>query len=335
MPKIGSTLPPAVLSARAAIREEIAAQVGWYVLHPNLNPTGTSTLRWSCSNPNEQQISKQEGYNLRYGFGPGPGREWWSGDAQNIELRLPAYEAGETEMIQLFERPNDPPYFGSNHLLVFDTLHPEKFAKHGKEVKKVFESTWYQWTKNGNFAVQYGAIDRDDGEGTADRAYHVPGAQKRIKARFNKIAGLNDRCIAYAEKYGYVETMPDKTVDPKRGYPLLCTRTEYNRILPTVPLNYRIQGTAMWWMMKAMIRCQEYLDELNRSDPRGFYLIMQVHDELVFDFPKGRGKEPHREHLPKIRALRRMMEEGGQDIGIPTPVSFKYHPNNWSEEVAI
>ena len=71
---------------------------GWYKLHPSVNPTGTITLRWSSSNPNEQNISKKEGFNLRYCFGPAPGREWWSLDYDNLELRIPAYECGEPAM---------------------------------------------------------------------------------------------------------------------------------------------------------------------------------------------------------------------------------------------
>lgn len=310
----------------------------WYVLHPSLNPTGTHTLRWSSSNPNEQNISKQEGFNLRYCFGPGPGREWWSIDAKNIELRIPAYEAGEEEMIALFERPDEPPYFGSNHLLAFDVLHTDRLGLNRDDpeflvkAKKQYASTWYQWTKNGNFAVQYGSVESS---GTADRAYHVKGGFRLIKQRFKAIhgpGGLNERMIRQAEQFGFVETIPDVTVDPDHGYPLLCTRTSYGKILPTVPLNYHVQGTAMWWMMKAMLRVKKYLDELNvKVGSKGYYMIMQVHDELVFDFPR----VPNRGNLPKIRKIARLMEQGGQDIGLPTPVSIEYHPNNWSEGVAV
>lgn len=340
---------------------------GSYVVYPSLNPTGTDTLRFSSSNPNEQQISKQEDVNLRYCFGPAPGREWWSMDANNIELRLPAYEAGEEVQIRLFEHPDEPPYYGSNHLLVFDILHHDKFIEPvcprclgqgctndtGKRipclpavplceikggVKHLYASTWYQWTKNGNFAIQYGAVEQS---GTADRAYHVPGAQHRIQSRFTKVKELNDRMIEFARKHGYVETMPDKTVDPKRGYPLLCTRTRWGDILPTVPLNYHIQGTAMWWMSKAMVRCQAKLDEWRAKTGFDAYIIMQVHDELVFDFPKSRvhpkddtGKS-RRSNLWRIRILQKLMEKGGDDLGIPTPVSCEYHENNWSEGIAV
>lgn len=310
----------------------------WYRLHPSLNPTGTITLRWSSSNPNEQNISKQEEFNIRYCFGPAPGREWWSLDAENIELRIPAYEAGETEMIDLFERREEPPYYGSYHLLIFDTLHPEKFAKHGAACKEIYASTWYQWTKNGNFAVQYGATEHT---GTADRAYHVPGAQQRIQRRFKKVAALNAAMIKQANEHGYVETIPDKTVDPKQGYPLFCSRSKWGSISHTIPLNYHVSGTAMWWMMKAMIRVQGYLDELNRqalAEPSKYHMVMQVHDELVFDFPnrvtfrsKCTKQETRSPNLPVIREVQKLMEQGGEDIGVPTPVNISYHPKTWSE----
>lgn len=299
----------------------------WYVLHPSLNPTGTNTLRWSSSNPNEQNISKQEGFNLRALFGPAPGREWWSCDAKNIELRIPAYEAGEEAMIDLFERPNDPPYYGSNHMLFFDILHPEKFAEHGVNVKKVYASTWYQWTKNGDFAVQYGA---QEVSGTADRAYHVQGAQAKIQSRLGKINDLNQRMIEFANQHGYVETLPDRTVNPRHGYPLLCTRGKWGKILTTVPLSYHVQGTAMWVMQEMMLAVQPYLDQLNgRRGSQGYFMTIQVHDELVFDFPYVKDKG----NLPIMLRIKKILDGVGNNLipAVPLPVGIEYHEHSWAE----
>lgn len=312
---------------------------GWYMLYPSLNPTGTNTLRWSCVNPNEQNISKKEGYNLRYCFGPMPGREWWSLDAKNIELRLPAYESGEEEFIALFERPDDPPYYGSNHLLIAHILHKELFEAcrgadgrvDGRIFKKRYESTWYKKVKNGNFAVLYGAMDRPDGWGTADRAYGIRGAHSQIKKRLSKMEALNQKWIKYANKHGYVETIPDKSVDPSRGYPIMCGRTQWGGVSPTLPLNYHIQGTAMWWMQKAMVRCHDYLILTAKNGGPDGRIVMQVHDELVFDLPAVYGRP--KANLPYVRELRRLMEQGGEDIGIPTPVSIEYHKDNWAEGI--
>ena len=309
----------------------------WYVLHPSLNPTGTDTLRWSSANPNEQNISKKEGFNLRYCFGPAPGRVWYSIDANNIELRIPAYESGEKSLIELFENPGRAPYYGSTHLLNFHTVYPDIWAKEAKIVgpdkvgfhcKKKYASTWYQWCKNGGFAVQYGAMDRTDKLGTADKAFHRAGSHSKLKARFSKLEAHNKKCIAFAKKHGYIEAMIDKNVEPERGYPLMCTGNKWGqRVSPTIPLNYRTQSTAMWWMQSAMIRCYDFLQ--NHPSCR---MIMQVHDEIVFDLPKG--KTP-KSNLPMINTLRKLMEKGGKDIGLPTPCSVDYHPNNWSEGVEV
>lgn len=327
-------------------RVEIKEHYGWYRLHPSLNMTGTHTLRWSSSNPNEQNISKKEGFNLRYCFGPAPGREWWSADAQNIELRLPAYAANEPDLIDLFEHPNDPPYYGSTHLLNFHTVYPHLWDKELKEVglekvgphcKKKYAATWYQWVKNGGFAIQYGAQ-----EATGDAAFKLKGCYKLLKARFNKLETLNQSLIDLANTQGYIETMPDKTVDPSKGYPLYCSTNSWGKISPTIPLNYYVQGTAMWWMMKAMIRCQGYLDMINAGKPRSqwVHMVMQVHDELVFDFPGSvpgiKNKDPALSHnLIHMENIRRLMAMGGNDIGVPTPVSVEYHPDNWSEGITV
>lgn len=300
----------------------------WFRLFPSLNPTGTDTLRWSSSNPNEQNISKKEGFNLRYAFGPAPGREWWSLDYENIELRIPAYESGEEKMIELFERPDDPPFFGSYHLLNASIIYPDLFwplAEEKGAFKDKYKSTWYQWCKNTGFAIQYGCQ-----EAKADATARREGSYRKLKESLPKIAELNQRMIAMANDLGYVETIPDKTVNPDRGYPISCTRSKWGSISPTVPLNYHVQSTAMWVMMKAMIKVQEYLDRL-----KDCYLVLQVHDEMVFDFPKGVGPEPWKTNLPKIKKIQHLMQSCGDDIGIPLKTSREYHAVSWSEGMAV
>lgn len=304
---------------------ERSSNSDYRVLHSAYNPTGSDTLRFSCNNPNTENISKQEETDLRYAFGPLPGREWWSLDYENIELRIPAYTAGEDAMIRLFEHPEEAPYYGSQHLLVAHILWPKEFdacLAANTEFKKIYKATLYQWTKNGNFAVTYGALEEF---GTADRAYHQPGAHKKVMQRFQKIEALNQEKIAYAKRYGFVYTLPD--VDTGIGYPIQCTRNKWGSIRPTVPLNYFSQGTAMWCTSKAMVRCGAYLDTLPDH-----YMTAQVHDELLFDFPKS--KKPFG-NLPKALELKRLMEQSGKDVGIPTPVNYTYHPANWKDETEV
>lgn len=328
----------------------------FWVLHCSLNGTGTDTTRYSCTNPNLQQISRKEDVNLREAFGPAPNREWWSLDAKNIEKRIPAYESGEETLIELFERPNDPPFYGSEYMMSFSIIYPDIWEKAVKEVgeekagpycKKKYESTWYKFCKTGILAMGYQA-----GERTADASFHKSGCYKLLKRNQPRLEAHNKWCVDFANEHGYIETIPDKSINSKRGYPLLCARNEYGRISPTIPLAYRTQGTAGQWMKKAMIRVQTKLDEWNRErvlnscDAR---IALTVHDELVFDFPKygdpvveaakikaNNGRATFRtSNLWRIREIQRLMELGGQDICVPTPVNVEYHPVSWSEGITL
>jgi DNA polymerase I-like protein with 3'-5' exonuclease and polymerase domains len=303
----------------------------FYVLHPSLNPTGTDTLRWSSSNPNEQNISKKEGFNLRYSFGPAPGREWWSLDYENIERRIPAFEAGEELIIKLFESPDEPPFYGSEHLLnasiIFTDLFWPFYEKNKRLPPKEFiaackKQPWYRPTKNTGFAIQYGCQ-----EAKADATAGRSGAYKTLRKATPKIFALSDHYFKMASRLGYVETLPDKSIGAERGYPIWCTRSSWGGVSPTIPFNYHIQSTAMWCTARAMVRCKEYLEEVSQEEGEDYFITMQVHDEIVFDLP-AKGKN----NLAIVRRLQEIMEMSGDDIGIPLKVSASYHPNNWSEE---
>jgi len=346
--------------------EEDGSDPTWYRLHPSFNAVGTDTLRWSSKNPNGTNISKKEKFNLRMCFGPGPGREWFSMDGKNLELRIAAYGADEKGMIELFERPKDPPFYGSNHLLSFSVVYPDiwndaltnKYWEwegeyHGKKIdinlvgpycKEKYADSYYQWCKNGNFAKQYGGQ-----QAKVDATFHCRGAFHLLESRFSKIAAFNKKCVAAARLRGFIETLPDKTVDPLHGYPLLCRggrKRPGEGVSPTLPFNYWSQGSACWWISKAIVRTGNYLKEHNRGKPKEQQasLVMYLHDELAFDLPKSeldpRTVIPEtigyrKTNLPIVSKLNALMALGGKDIGIPTPVSCKYHPENWSEGFSV
>jgi DNA polymerase I-like protein with 3'-5' exonuclease and polymerase domains len=316
-------------------------------LHPNLNPTATAHLRMASEHPNGQQISQQgiaeeaadgldadrKGHNIRWMFGPEPGWEWCSMDGENLELRVPAYEVGENDLIWVFEHPDDPPHFGSYHSVVAELLFPKEFrsAVRGAGFKEEFPYQYHR-IKCGNFARQYGAQRKK-----VDATFGVVGGFDLVSDRFPKIDALARSLIRFADEHGFVETIPDRTVDPERGYPILCFRTERGNVKPTLPMSYHTSGSACWWMLKAQIRCHDFLTRTERGRRSGGKIILQVHDELLFAFPK-RGdpiKEPERSNLGIASELRRLMRQGGDDIGVVTPVSMKWHTDNWSEGVKI
>lgn len=280
---------------------------GWLVLHPAFNITGTTTTRFSSQDPNAQNISKQEDFNLREVFGPCPGRVWYSLDFENIEMRIPAYTAGEEDLIRLFEEG------GSYHLLISELLHPDLFKKLGPDGFK--KCPWYRKVKNGNFAQQYGGM-----KNTVDAAFGVPGAYEQVRSRFPKITKLSDYWLEHATKHGFVVTLG--------GYRLQCPKSERGGVIPTTPFNYFTQGSAGWAMILALIRCQEEIDRWNvgKTEDQMVFIILTIHDELVFDFPEGQDTPD------RIRKLKALMELVGEDFGFPLPVDVDVIKSTWAKE---
>ena len=323
---------------------------GYFRIHPSLNPCGTDHLRWASNSPNLQNVSVQEErcedcdgdgcpacggtgksrLSVRACFGPAPGREWWDFDFRNLEKRIPVYECGEESLIEVFERPDDPPYWGSDHNVLASLLFPDEYWPLA-EVRDGFKKdhlTKYKRVKNTNFAKQYGA-----GKRKVDSTAGVAGAYEKIERGLPKIAQLQGHYLRMAEKTGWVPTLPDRTVDPDRGYPILASRTEDGRVLSTTPFNYHVSGTACWAKNTALVRCSHQCAEWRRE---GFdaHVALEVHDSILFDFPRGATPQ---ENLPRALVLRGLMEQSGEDLipRIPTPVSVSYHLESWAKEIPI
>lgn len=304
---------------------------GWFRLHPSLNPTGTDTIRWSSYNPNAQNISRKEDFNLRRCFGPMPGREWWSMDFKSIESRIPVYESGEPKMLEIFERPNEAPYWGNLYCLTASVLYPDEYWPLA-EIEGEFRKRHPRLYKQSKFFVlakQYGC-----GRKKGDLLSKVAGSFDKVDSEFPLFAALQRKYILFADRHGYVETIPDRLVDPERGYPILVSRTEDGHVSGTTPFNYHVSGTAMQTTNAAMVETEHQVREWNEDGWDGF-LTLQVHDELVWDCPRGTGSEPWRRNLPRMRKLAALMEACGERIGVPTPVSREWHGETWATGLSV
>lgn len=288
---------------------------GWLRLHTTINHTGTKTTRLSTSNPSQQNVSKQKLYNLRYAFGPLPGREWYSIDQSNVEMRIFAYCSGDEKLIKAFEDGY------AVHLIFAEILYPREFEqclKDGVSFKDRYESTLYQWIKNGNFALIYGA-----GEEKANATYRLPGAYSLIRQHLPLVDDFIRSKYAEGQANGYVELLG--------GYRLQVPSSE-----PHKAANYFVQGSAGWAIQVAMNRIHAYLREVSGYDDytayvrdrAAYHMILQVHDELDFDFPAASPDI----NYPIIRNVAKLMMLSGDEIGIPLPVEINKHPVCWSEK---
>jgi DNA polymerase I-like protein with 3'-5' exonuclease and polymerase domains len=320
---------------------------GWITLHGSFNITGTDTPRLSSSGPNLQNVGKggkrpdDPVPSLRSIFGPKPGREWYSIDFSNIEMRIFAYKSGDPQLINAFETGY------SVHLIFAELLYEDQWAScvkeartalfqeiprkltpelddkirrsAGKLFKQHFEASYYQWCKNGNFALIYGA-----GRDRADTTYHRPGAYDVIRSRLPLIDEFMSSKDHEARTYGYV------TLDS--GYRLFVPPQE-----PHVAVNYYVQGNAAWCMTQALNRVHNYLKSLNeqirKAGPKAgepaYKMIMTIHDELDFDFPK------HPRNKEVITKIGEIMANTSQFMNVPTPVEIELHASDWSKGVAL
>jgi len=270
----------------------------YFKLHPNFNITGTRTLRYSSDDPNQQNVSKKEDFNLRSCFGPLPGRIWYSLDYNNIEMRLFAWESKDDSLINAFLSGR------SVHLIIAEILHPQEFARHGDNFKKVFESTLYQWIKNGNFSLLYGA-----GERKADATYRVKGAYRRIRKMLPNIDDFMSSKFNEAKEFGYITTVG--------GYRLQVDTHE-----PHKAVNYFVQGSAGYAMILCLLRVFEYL-----KDFPDHKLIMTVHDQIILDFPQ---RDPR--NLDIVVEVKRLMEMSGQELNnIPLPADVEQITTTWDK----
>lgn len=313
----------------------VAGAPGYYRVHPSLNPCGTDHLRASSNSPNMQNVSgESKELSNRACFGPLIDREWWNMDFRSIERRIPPYECGEPEMVKVFEQADQPPYWGSLYYLTASVLYPDEFwprsrvpPDHKESFKKACPKL-YKQAKFFDLAKQYGA-----GRKKGDLLSRVHNSYDKVDSSFPLLAALQQKYLHAAERNGFVETLPDRTVDPTRGYPILASRTEDGRVLSTTPFNYHVSGTACDIKNKALVRCH---DQCAAWRAEGFdaRIALEVHDSILFDFPRGRNME---ENLPRALVLRTLMEGVGQDMvpPIPTPVSCEYHIESWADGVAV
>lgn len=275
------------------------------VLRSSLNPWGTGTTRFSSNSSNIQNIDLL----LRIVFGPSPGCFWIDDDYDNLEMRIYAYDSGEKSLIEAFECGE------SVHMVICRELYPE-LARKNLLTKY---SPEYKRTKNGNFAIIYGAsADK------ANRTYGLPNAYGIIRKKFPSMTRYISRLTAEAESQGFVVTL--------FGYRLYIARDQ-----SYAASNYRIQGTAGGILKEALRNLSTLLTNHPRPIPR---MNATVHDQIVTEcsnqwspLPSNRHKGDREQGQQLVRAIAQAMSRPGELIGIPTPVSCAIVTEDWSNPV--
>jgi DNA polymerase-1 len=263
----------------------------------------TATGRLSSSDPNLQNIPvrTEEGNRIRQAFIPEKGWLFVSADYSQIELRILAHLSKDETLIRAFQNEED--------------IHARTASEiFGVPIEKVAPSMRRE-AKVINFGIIYGM----SAYGLSQQLGIEPKiAQAYIDDYFKKYPGVQayiEKSLNEARQKGYVMTLLHRRrYLPDIGSPAVAVRQAAERMAVNTPL----QGTAADIIKVAMIHIQNRIEESGLSTK----MIMQVHDELVFEVPK--------EELQKAIPMIQNEMETVMDLSVSLKISID-SGRNWAE----
>lgn len=287
-------------------------------VHTNFNQTGTSTGRLSSSNPNLQNIPIRTAFSrqIRKAFIPQDGWMLVAADYSQIELRILAHLSQEPVLIETYQNNEDIHRLTARLLLDKDEISAEE-----RRLAKII-----------NFGVIYGMgaqrFAREAGVRSSEAKLFIEKFNDRYSQVFAYLQQMQREAIAR----GYVETIlgrrryfnfrtdvlrrlrgrePD-TIDLSQ----IKARDQDDAGLLRAAANAPIQGSSADIIKIAMAKLHELLQHYQAN------LLLQVHDELVFELPP----EEWQELQPQIKAT---MESA---VPLSVPLQVEIHAgDNWME----
>ncbi len=233
-------------------------------VHTSYNQTVTATGRLSSSDPNLQHIPvrAEEGNRIRQAFIPEKGWSIVSADYSQIELRILAHLSQDETLINAFQ--NDEDIHARTASEIFEVPIEKVTPPMRREAKVI------------NFGIIYGM----SAYGLSQQLRTDPKiAQAYIDEYFKKYTGVQtyiEKSLEETRQNGYVTTLLHRRrYLPDIHSPTVAIRQATERMAINTPL----QGTAADIIKLAMIHIQNQIEELGLSTK----MIMQVHDELVFE----------------------------------------------------
>jgi len=272
-------------------------------IHTSYNQTGTVTGRLSSSEPNLQNIPvrTEDGRVIRRAFVADPGSHLLAADYSQIELRILAHHSRDEALMAAFHKGED--IHLRTAVEVFGVDANAVTAEMRRQAKTI------------NFGIIYGMSPF----GLA-RELGIPQAVARafIQRYFERYPGVRayvEQMPLRAREQGFVTTLFQR----RRFLPDISSRNRNLRqFAERTAINTPIQGSAADMMKLAMIQIDSALE--TKGLPAR--MIMQVHDELVFEVEK--------EAVPEVAALVRERMESAGRLEVPLLVAVGYGPN-WDE----
>jgi DNA polymerase-1 len=272
-------------------------------VHTSYHQAVAATGRFSSSDPNLQNIPvrTKEGRRIRQAFVPEKGNIMMSADYSQIELRIMAHLSKDKGLQKAFSEGAD--------------IHRATAAEvFGAEPGKVTD----EQRRNAK-AINFGLIYGMSAFGLARQLKIERGAaQEYIDLYFSRYPGVKeymDNTRANAHDQGYVETLFGRRLYLPDINASNHTRRQYAE---RTAINAPMQGTAADLIKLAMLAVDDWIQQ----DTPEIKMIMQVHDELVFEIPKKLAKDAEN----KIRSL--MTDIASLDVPLVVDVGTG---KNWDE----
>ncbi|MDY6866693.1 MAG: DNA polymerase I [Chloroflexota bacterium] len=282
-----------------ALPEQVNPQTGR--VHTSFNQTGTVTGRIASSDPNLQNIPTRTeiGRRVRNGFVAREGWRLLAVDYSQIELRIVAHMSQDEAMLAAFRAGQDihATTAAAVHGIDLDEVTPE-MRRHAKAI---------------NFGLIYGMSAYGLTNATD---LTLAEAENFIETYFEKFPGVKkylDGIRETAAEQGYVETLLGR----RRYFPNLARGASYNvrQREEREAINAPIQGTAADIIKIAMLKLP---DELNQAGLQA-QMLLQVHDELMFEVPK--------DELDETTSLVQRVMENAYKLDIPLSTEAKAGPS--------
>lgn len=277
-------------------------------IHASFNQTVAITGRLSSSDPNLQNIPIRTdiGRDIRKAFVAPPGHRLITADYSQIELRVLAHLSQDPALIEAFLGGEDI------HAAVAAQIHGVPLDQVTREQRS--------GAKMVNFGIVYGVtpfgLARRLGVSNTEAAEIIDGYKKR----FANIATFLAECVQQAADTGFVETMLGR----RRPIPEIESNNPQRRALAErTAINTVVQGSAADLIKLAMIDLHRRIRDASGPDAlAGTRMILQIHDELVFETPEDRADAA----MPVI--IERM--EAAMDLRVPLKVDA-HAGSNWYE----
>jgi len=235
-------------------------------VHTSFHQAGTATGRLSSSDPNLQNIPIRtpQGRKIRSAFVAPKGTVLLSADYSQIELRMLAHLCGDPTLVAAFAADKD----------IHRIVAAEVFGVDPDDVTPDQRGR----AKTVNFGIIYGqtahGLSRTLGISRTEAGRYI----QSYRNRFPRIDEFLTSCITHARQHGYVETIFAR----RRLVPEIDSRNPQRRAFAErMALNSVVQGSAADLIKRAMINIAARI----RSENRPSRMLLQIHDELVFETP--------------------------------------------------